>query len=197
MKHRVITVSREFCSRGSEIGSLAAAELGIPCHDSDIIDKLAESTEFARDFIAENGEYAVYRSRLFELITARDFTGQSAQDRLYAAQAELIRQFASEGSCVIVGRCAEYVLRDRCDLLRVFVRADMASRIDRLAEKKIDAGDSPEQYLKDRDARRKAYYYAHTDIEWGAGANYDITLNSSLFGAETCAGVIAKLYRKL
>ncbi|MCQ2427205.1 MAG: cytidylate kinase-like family protein [Clostridia bacterium] len=196
MKNRIITINREYSSGGGNIAKKTAEILGIPCHDSDIIDILAAGGEFAEKFIVENGEYAVYKSKLFELLTSKDNGGQSAQDRLYAAQAELIRKLAAEGPCVIVGRCAEYILRDSVKLMRVFVHAEMPARIAMLKEEFGNSIENPEQYLRDRDARRKAYYFAHTDIEWSALANYDLVVDSK-FGIDACAKTIAHLYKTL
>jgi len=194
MKNKVIAISREYASDGGNIAKRAAELLGIPCHDSDIIDVLAERSEFAESFIVENGEYAVYKSKLFEMLVSRDMGGKSAQDRLYSAQVDLIRQFAAEGPCVIVGRCSEYILREQADVLSVFIHADMPDRIERLTGEG-KGGDNPEQFLRDRDARRKAYYFAHTDFEWGLATNYDVVLNSR-FGTDVCASIIASLYRQ-
>ena len=162
MKNRIITISREFGSGGRTIGKAVAEELGIPCYDNEILQKLAE----------ENGN----------------------ADYLWKIQYKLITRLAEEGPCVIVGRCADYILQDKADCLRVFIHADMAFRAQRIVKVYGERDVSPEQRLKDKDKRRAAYHRFYTDMKWGHAQNYDLTLNSGTLGIEKCVQIIKELY---
>ena len=109
-------------------------------------------------------------------------------------QSKIILELAEKESCVIVGRCADYILRDRADCLRVFIHADMESRAKRIVEQYGERSDSPLKRLRDKDKRRAAYYQFYTDMRWGAVQNYHITLNSSALGIGKCVEILAELY---
>lgn len=194
MSNRIITISRQFGSGGRTIGKETAAKLGIPCYDQELIEKIAEESGFAREYVAERGEYTVHGSWLASAISGRDFYGHSPQDDLWAAQRKVILDLAEKGPCVIVGRCADYILRDSADCLRVFIHADMAQRAERIVQQYGERPETPEKRLRDKDKRRAAYYQYYTDMTWGAVEHYDITLNSGSLGIEKCVEIIAGLY---
>lgn len=125
MSNRIITISREFGSGGRTVGRQAAARLGIPCYDQELIEKLAAESGFAKDFIIEKGEDAPYSGWLANAFTDRGAGGISSQDYLWVIQRKIILGLAAKESCVIVGRCADYILRDTADCLKVFIHADM------------------------------------------------------------------------
>lgn len=106
----------------------------------------------------------------------------------------LITELAEKGSCVIVGRCADYILRDKADCLRVFIHADMAFRAERIVSIYGERKESPEERIKDKDKRRAAYHRFYTDMKWGKAQNYDITLNSGTLGIDKCVEIIKSLY---
>lgn len=134
--YRVITISREFGSGGRTIGREVARQLGIKCYDSELIEKIAEESGLARDYIADKGEYAAHSNWFANAFAAsRSYSGMSTQDYLWTVQRKIILDLAEKESCVIVGRCADYILQDRNDCLRVFIHADMQKR----AEVKITA----------------------------------------------------------
>lgn len=110
--------------------------------------------------------------------------GPSNADYLWKIQYQIITDLAEKGPCVIVGRCADYILRDKADCLRVFIHADMDFRAKRIVEVYGEREESPQQRLKDKDKRRAAYYRFYTDLKWGSAQNYDITLNSATLGIE-------------
>lgn len=194
MKNRIITISREFGSGGRTIGREVAQKLGIPCYDQELVDKIAEESGFAHSYIKERGEYAASSGWLASAFADRDFYGHSHQDDLWAIQRKVILQLAEEGPCVIVGRCADYILRDTADCLTVFIHSDMASRAKRIVEQYGERSESPEKRLKDKDKRRIAYYQFYTDRRWGAIQNYHITLDSGVLGIERCVDILAGLY---
>lgn len=123
MKNRILTISREFGSGGRTIGKTTAKELGIPCYDSELVQKIAAESGFGQDYVKEAGEYAP-GGFLASAFTHRDFGANNA-DYLWKIQYRIITELAQKGPCVIVGRCADYILRDKADLLRVFIHADM------------------------------------------------------------------------
>lgn len=194
MKNRIITISREFGSGGRTIGKEVAAKLGIPCYDHELIEKIAEESGFTREYIAERGEYTSYGSWLASAFSDRDFNGYSNQDYLWTIQRNIILNLAEKESCVIVGRCADYILKDTADCLTVFIHSDMDQRADRIVRQYGERTDTPEKRLRDKDKRRAAYYQFYTDRKWGAIQNYHITLNSGVLGIEKCAEILAGLY---
>jgi cytidylate kinase len=194
MSNRIITISREFGSGGRTIGKEVAEKLGIPCYDQELIEKIAEESGFAKSFIAEKGEYASHGSWLFSMLSDRDMNGNSTQDYLWEIQQKVILKLAEEQSCVIVGRCADYILKDKADCLNVFIHSDMDKRAERIVNKYGERTDTPQKRLKDKDARRRAYYQFYTGEKWGNIKNYHITLNSGALGIEKCVDILKDLY---
>jgi cytidylate kinase len=192
--NRIITISREFGSGGRTIGRQLAQRLNIPCYDQELIEKIAAESGFAKDFIAERGEYATHGSWLFSMLSDRDMNGNSTQDYLWDIQSKVILELAERESCVIVGRCADYILRDKADCLKVFIHSDMDKRAERIVKQYGERTDTPEKRLKDKDARRRAYYQFYTGEKWGNIKNYHITLNSGVLGIEKCVDTLAELY---
>jgi len=191
----VITISREFGSGGRTIGKRVAELLGYAFYDSEIVNQVAERSGFSSAFIEECGEYAGARSSLlFSLATASQYTagGMSVQDKLYLEQENIIRELADKGGCVIVGRCADYILRERKDALHVFICSDMESRAKRIVECYGKKDKSPEKRLAEKDQKRRVYYRNYTGREWGAMKNYSLCLNSAALGLETCAQIIVQ-----
>ncbi len=194
MGNRIITISREFGSGGRTVGREVAAKLGIPCYDQELIDKIAEKSGYDKAYIQERGEYTASGSWLGNALAMRDFYGQSDQDKLWAVQRAVILELAEKESCVIVGRCADYILRDRADVLSVFVHASIESRAKRIVELYGESDLAPEKRLHDKDKRRQAYYQLYTDTKWGDARHYDVALDSGRLGIEKCVEIIAALY---
>lgn len=194
MKNRIITISRQFGSGGRTIGKQTAAKLGIPCYDHELIEKIAEKSGLAKEYIAERGEFSSHGSWLANVLSDRDYNGHSLQDTLWSIQRKVILDIAEQGPCVIVGRCADYILQDTADCLTVFIHSDMEKRANRIVNQYGEQSDSPEKRLKDKDKRRASYYNFYTDRKWGALQNYDITLNSGVLGIDKCADILADLF---
>ncbi|MDO4299029.1 MAG: cytidylate kinase-like family protein [Lachnospiraceae bacterium] len=194
MKNRIITISRQFGSGGRTVGKETAAKLGIPCYDHELIDKIAEESGFAKEYIAERGEYASHGGWLASAFSDRDFYGRSNQDYLWSVQRKVILELAEKESCVIVGRCADYILKDTADCLTAFIHADMTKRAERIVRQYGEGTDTPEKRLKDKDKRRAAYYQFYTDRKWGEMQNYHIALDSGVLGIEKCAEILTSLY---
>ena len=192
MSNRVITISREFGSGGRTIGKMVAEKLGIPCYDAELIQKMAEQSGYSADYIKEEGEYA--SGGWLSAVFADRSLGLTNQDKLFSIQSRIIEELAAEGPCVIVGRCADFVLRDKADCLNVFVHASMEKRAERIVKEYGEREESPEKRLKEKDKRRAAYHRFYTDMKWGHAQNYHICLDSGEFGLEKCAEMIAQLY---
>lgn len=192
MKNRVITISREFGSGGRTIGKAVADELGIPCYDNEILHEIAVESGFAENYVKDAGEYAP--GGFFASAFSHPTSGPNNSDYLWKIQYNLITELAERGPCVIVGRCADYILRDKADCLRVFIHADMSFRAQRIVNVYGEREKSPEQRLKDKDKRRAAYHRFYTEMKWGHAQNYDITLNSGTIGIDKCVEIIKSLY---
>ncbi len=191
----VITISREFGSGGRTIGKMVAEKLGYAFYDRELVDEVAKRSGFSPEFIEESGEYASAKSSLlFALVTANQYnaSGISMQDKLYLEQTKIIQELADQGRCVIVGRCADFVLREREDCLHVFICADAASRAKRIVERYGHKEKSAEKRLNEKDQKRKVYYKNYTGRTWGQAQNYALCLNSGVLGLEACAELIAQ-----
>ena len=191
MEKRIITISREFGSGGRTIGKLIADHLGVKCYDAELIQKLAEKSGFDENYIKDAGEYTP-GGFLSSALMDRSF-GPTNGDYLWKLQYQIICGLAEKEPCVIVGRCADYILRDRTDCLKVFIHADMKFRADRIVRVYGEREESPETRLKEKDKRRAAYYRFYTDMKWGNAANYHIALDSGVIGIEKCAEIIENL----
>lgn len=194
MANRIITISREFGSGGRTIGREVAKKLNIPCYDQELIDKIAEKSGYDKAYIQERGEYTAASSWIGNALAMRDFYGQTDQDKLWAVQRNTIIELAEQESCVIVGRCADYILKDRADTLTVFIHASIEERAKRIVELYGESDTAPEKRLHDKDKRRAAYYQLYTDTKWGDARHYDVALDSGRLGLEKCVEIIAGLY---
>ena len=200
MKKKIVTISRQYGSGGRYIGENLAKALGVPCYDEKLIDMVAKESGFAESFVAEKGE-RMTGSLLFNIASSLSFAnnvfstnnGVTLQDEIYFTQNRIIKELAEKGPCVIVGRCADYILRDREDCLNVFIFADEDSKIER-AEKyfNISREEAP-AVLKKKDKARANHYKYYTDQDWGMASNYDLCLNSGLVGIEGCVKTIQQV----
>lgn len=194
MKHKIITISRQFGSGGRTVGKETALKLGIPCYDQELIEKIAEESGFAKEYIAEKSENVSRSSWLAAAFSNTGMNSMSTQDYLWDAQRKCILELAQKESCVIVGRCADYILRNQADCLTVFIHADMEKRAERIVKKYGETEHSPEKRLKDKDKKRSMYCHYYTDMEWGMAKNYHISMDSGTLGLKTCVDIITKLY---
>lgn len=153
---------------------------------------MAKETGFAPDYVKEAGEY-VPDSFLSAAFSNRMF-GPTNEDILWEHQCRVITELAEKSSCVIVGRCADFILQDKADCLKVFIHADMAFRAKRIVEVYGEREQAPEERLRDKDKRRAAYHRFYTDMKWGCAQNYHLTLDSGVLGIDKCAALIAELF---
>lgn len=197
MEKKIITISREFGSGGRSIGRKVAQKLGIPFYDKELVEQIALESGFAPKFVEEHGEHSPGKS-LFSYAFAPQgvpgiMNGLSTADFLWNIQCSVILQLAEKGPCVIVGRNADYILKDRKDALHVYIHADMDFRADRIVRLYGDSEKSPETRLQEKDKRRKNNYQHYTGRTWGQAQNYDICLDSSTIGVENCADIIVSM----
>lgn len=192
MGNRIITISREFGSGGRTIGRKVAEKLGIPCYDAELIQKIAEESGYAAEYIKEEGEYAA-GGWLAPFLSDRS-TGLTNQDKLWHIQQKIILDLVEKGPCVIVGRCADFILNGKADCLNVFIHASMKYRGERIVKEYGEREETPEQRLKDKDKRRAAYHRFYTDMKWGHAQNYHLCLDSGELGIEKCVDILTSLY---
>ena len=197
MEKKIITISREFGSGGRTIGHKVAERLGIPFYDKELVDQVALESGFAPKFVEEHGEHAPGRS-LFSYAFAPQgvpgvMNGMSTADFLWNIQCSVILQLAEKGPCVIVGRNADYILKDRKDVLHAYIHADKAFRADRIVRLYGESEKSPEARLNEKDKRRHVNYQHYTGRVWGTAQNYDICLNSGTIGIDACVDIIVNL----
>ena len=194
MAHKIITVSREFGSGGRTVGKHVAEKLGIPCYDNELLEKIAEESGLAKEYIAERGEYTPKGGWLATAFADRSVNGLSVQDYLWTVQRKLILEIAEKENCVIVGRCADYILEGKADLLKVFIHSPMDMRAERIVKLYGETDEAPEKRLRDKDKRRASYYQFYTDMEWGRAQNYHVSLDSGKLGIDKCVEIITGLY---
>ena len=195
-KRIVVTVSREFGSGGRIIGKMVADKLGIPYYDREIIELSAQSAGFSKEFV-ENNEQKVKNKFFHNFIYAGDYMNGysgtvhvSMADKLFISSCETIEKIA-ENSCVIVGRCADFVLKDRKDVFNIFIYADLEHKVKRAVEKYGVKPDKAKQEVKRTDKHRANHYEYYTERKWGERNNYHLCVNSGLIGVENCAELIA------
>ena len=199
MEKKIITISREFGSGGRTIGREVANRLGIPFYDKELVDQIAMESGFAPKFVDENGEHAPGTSRLSYAFAHQGvpgiMNGLSTADFLWSIQCSVIMQLAEKGPCVIVGRNADYILKDRDDVLDVYIHADKEFRADRIVRLYGESEKSPMARLAEKDKRRQINYQHYTGRVWGTAQNYDICLNSGRLGIENCVDIIVQMYQ--
>ena len=199
MEKKIITISREFGSGGRTIGHKVAEALGIPFYDKELVEHIALESGFAPKFIEEHGEHSPGKS-LFSYAFAPQgvpgvMNGLSTADFLWNIQCNVILQLAEKGPCVIVGRNADYILKDREDCLHAYIHADLAYRADRIVKLYGESEKSHEARLQEKDKRRRVNYQHYTGRTWGTAQNYDICLNSSTIGIDACADIIVSMVK--
>ena len=200
METKIITISREFGSGGRTIGREVAKRLGIPFYDKELVEQIALESGFAPTFVEEHGEHAPNRSKFAYAFSHQGvpgvMNGMSTADFLWSIQCNVIMQLAEKGPCVIVGRNADYILKDRKDVLDVFIHADLDFRADRIVRLYGESEKKPEVRLNEKDKRRMVNYQHYTGREWGKANNYDLCLNSGVLGIENCVDLIVSLAKK-
>ncbi|MGN1275633.1 MAG: AAA family ATPase [Floccifex sp.] len=191
MSYSVITITREFGSGGRTIAKKLADELGYAYYDYELVRKIAQESGFAEGFIEEFGEEA--SSSNFFSFFGNNWGALSINDQLYFAERKVILELAEKGNCIIVGRCADYILKDRKDTLNVFIYADIEFKKDRIINLYGETDVAIEKRIIEKDKRRKSYYKYYTDRKWNRAANYHISLESSELGIDKCVEIIKSI----
>ena len=182
MAKRIITISREFGSGGRFIGEEVAKKLGIGYYDKKIINQIAEKSGLSPDYIQESAELSPKKGL--------DITGKSLEDMVYEAQRKVILELVDKESCVIIGRNADFILKDRDDVLNVFIHGNMPEKIQRISRLYHVNEQEAVKLIADTDKRRMTNYNFYTGQKWGNASNYTLCLNSSRLGYGRCEAVI-------
>ena len=190
MDKKIITISREFGSGGRFIGEEVAKKLGIAYYDKNIIGQIAEKSGLSPEYIQENAELSPKKGLFAYAFSGRDITGKSVEDMVYEAQRNIILELAEKEPCVIIGRNADYILKDRDDVLNVFIHGDMPEKIKRITGLYNVKEKEAVKMMADTDKRRRTNYNFYTDQSWGKASNYTLCLNSSQLGYDRCEKII-------
>lgn len=190
MTKRIITISREFGSGGRFIGEEVAKKLGITYYNEDIISQIAEKSGLSPEYIQKNAELSPKKGLFAYAFSGRDITGKSVEDMVYEAQRKVILKIAEKESCVIIGRNADFILKDRDDALNVFIHGDIKEKIQRICSLYHVTENGAVKMMADIDKRRMTNYNFYTEQKWGMARNYTLTLNSSQLGYERCEKMI-------
>ena len=201
----IITIARQYGSGGREIGERVARELNIPCYDREIITDAANNGNLSEDVII-NAEETAANSLLYTLAVGSNVLGTTGRfgyrmplnDKLFILQSDAIREYARAGSCVIIGRCADYVLRDEKSILRVFVYADIDTREARIRERHPEFKSTHiVDVINKTDKRRSSYYNFYTGNRWGKHEHYDLLVNSSTLGIDGAVKLIVDCVKNM
>lgn len=193
-KKTIITISREFGSGGRLIGKSLAEKLNVPFYDKQLLDMIAEESGFCKEMI-EGAQKKAKNSFLYSLASAMG-TGEagpeslSLNERFFLAQFDTIRKIADEGSCVIVGRCSDYILRGLPEATHVFIYAEEADKIKRAVEEYGVPEEDVKKMMKDTDKARANYYSYHTGRKWGEHVNYNISIDSGYISVDDIVDLI-------
>ena len=189
--HVVITVSREYGSGGRYVGRLIADKLGIKFYDKEIITKLAEATGLSEEYIEKNEQ----KRDASAILNNGYYMGLDNADELFVKETELIKELAAKDSCVIIGRCADFILKDEKNVVKVFVYSGMEDKIKRATQIYGYEEDKAKKEIERIDKLRANHYKHYTDKDWKDFSNYDICINSDLLGVEKSADVICNMVK--
>lgn len=192
MAKRIITISREFGSGGRFIGAEVAKKLGIAYYDKNIISQIAEKSGLSPEYVQENAELSPKKGLFAYAFAGRDITGKSVEDLVHEAQRKVILDLAEKEPCVIIGRNADCILKDRDDVLNVFIHGDMPEKIKRITRLYKVNEQEAVKMMADTDKRRGTNYNFYTDQKWGKASNYTLCLNSSQLGYDRCEKIIVE-----
>ncbi len=187
----IITIGRQFGSAGREIGRLVADNYGIPFYDKDLLSRAAKESGFCEEMIEVHDERPT-SSFLYNLVmdtysfgyNASSFFDMPISHKIFLAQFDTIKKIASEGPCVIVGRCADYALTDYENVLNLFIYGDFDKRVKRIMERFELNEQKAKEMIGKKEKQRQSYYNYYSSKKWGRAESYDLCINSALFGVE-------------
>lgn len=190
MSKVIINIGRQLGSGGKTIATKLAEELGCKVYDKELLNLAAKESGFCEKFFEQNDERKGFFKSLFQMHSSYVSNNNSfyknnfSQESLFQFQSDAIRKAADEGSCIFVGRCADYVLRDYKNVINIFITADIDQRIQRVAEREKCDEATAQKIIADRESSRASYYNYYTGKKWGHSASYDLCINSSILGIE-------------
>ena len=201
MKHMIINVGRQVGAGGQEIGRMLAEDFDAKFYDRELLNLAAKESGFSEKFFKQNDEKKGFLRGLLNVQTPHLSGGNLygsnfSQERLFQFQSDAIRKAASEGSCVFLGRCADYVLRDFDNVVNVFITASMDFRIQLVSKVKELDDEHARKLIEHVESRRAQYYNYYTGKRWGAAESYDLCIDASILGLEETEKIIATFIRK-
>ena len=201
MKHIIINVGRQLGSGGHDIGRMLALDFQAKYYDRELMNLAAKESGFSEKFFEENDEKKGYFKGLFNVQTSHLSGGSMyktnfSQESLFQFQSEAIIKAAREGSCVFVGRCADYVLRDFGNTVNIFISAPMSFRIEQIMNKQHLDPEAARKFIEQKESKRAAYYNYYTGKKWGAAESYDLCIDASILGIMETEKLIAEFIRK-
>lgn len=212
MGRKIITISRQTGSGGHEIAERLAEKLGVPLHDRNVVEAAIKELDIEDieavdanevdeklvvDYIGKfaKGYHAIFgKGKLYHMMDHSKDDEPTISEKLFIAESKIIQKLAEAGPCVIVGRCADYVLKDRDDVLSVFITAEEEQRVQRMMERREMSHERAANTVEFTDRDRAKYYQAYTKQKWGAPESYDVTLSSTKLGIEGVVDLLADLY---
>ncbi len=203
MAGQVITIGRQCGSGGHTIGEQIAERLDIPFYDRELIEMTAKESGLGKEFIEDRGEHR-NSSMLYNLVKNLSYShsmpsgnSEYLQDEIFFAQRKIITDLAAKGPCVIVGRCADSILKEAGNSLNVYIYAEKTFKAEHLMERNHVSFEEAVREMERLDKRRASHYKYYTDQEWGQAQNYHLCLDSSLMGIEKCISIICDIYQSV
>lgn len=207
MGRKIITISRQTGSGGHEIAELLAEKLNIPLHDRNVVEEAMKELDLENaddvdekvvvDYLGKfaKGYHAIFgKGKLYHMMDHSKEEEPTISEKMYEIQSKIIKEFADMGPCIIVGRCADYVLKDRDDVLSVFITAEEEQKVQRMMDRRELTHERAVNAIEFSDRDRAKYYNAYTKQKWGVPESYDITLSSTKLGIDGVVEILAKLY---
>ena len=197
-KKIIINIGRQFGGGGHGVASELSRKLGIPVYDKELIRKAAQDSGFSAEFFEESDEKKRFFSltSIFAGVTGGDTENYMSDKGLFSIQCETIKNLAEQGPAIMVGRCSDYVLRERGNTLDVFLTSPMGERVKRVAERQNLTEDKAREVVEKQDKKREEYYNYYTFGNWGVASNYDLCIDSSILGLEGTADMIIDFAKK-
>ena len=201
MNHIIINVGRQLGSGGHDIGRMLALDFQAKYYDRELLNLAAKESGFSEKFFEQNDEKKGFLKGLFNIQTSHVSGGSMyktnfSQESLFQFQSDAIQKAAGEGSCVFVGRCADYILRDFPNTVNIFITASMKYRIAQIMNKQGIGTEEARRFIESKESKRAAYYNYYTGKKWGAAESYDFCIDSSILGLVETEKIIAEYIRK-
>lgn len=192
----IINVGRQIGSGGGEIARLLATKFGCKLYDKELLNLAAKESGFSEKFFEQNDENRGFFKSLFHMHAplvgdSNMYSNNFSQEGLFLIQSEAIRKAANEGSCVFVGRTADYILRDCPNAVSIFITADLDERVKRVSQRMNIDEEAARKFIEDKEDQRSTYYNYYTGKRWGHSSSYDLCVNSSILGIEATADYVA------